>query len=335
MASLNIEDEILRRLAELGFDLVRTADAAQPDFVLVHPPGSNDADLRLEIKSGDTENWRFIHDHKNGDPVLLGRRHVTPGMAERYREAGVNYIDTGGNASIRLPGVLVSVEGRQPTVTREPGRDRRSRALTAAGLRVSFVLLVSEGLGREGTQRELAGAARVALGSAHATLADLAAQGLISETRNKRTVDRSALTDLWLQSYETVLLPKLQKVTLHGPETSWWIDEFARLGESGELSGEAVLQMQGYSLRATTTTIYGEPPWPELRQRARLTRALGTEEPNVELREKFWDLGVDGEETAPALLVIADAMATGDSRQREAAMEYWERNDELRRISDR
>ena len=333
MVYMNVKDEVLRRLSELGFQLVVDAGDGRNDAV-VQAPGSR-ADLLLQIKAGETENWHALNVERGRQPAILGRRHVTPGMAERYRKAGINYIDTGGNASIRLPGVFVRVEGRRPTVTREPGRDRHSRALTAAGLRVSFVILVSEELGSKGTQRELAHAARVSLGSVHSALSDLTAQGLISENQNKRTIDRPALTEQWVQSYEATLLPKLQSASLRGPEPSWWIDRDARVGEDGELSGEAALQMQGYGLRATTTTIYGDPPWTELRRQARLNRPVTGEAPNVELREKFWSLGVDGGATVPGLLVYADAIATGDSRQRQAATEYWESNDELRRVSGR
>lgn len=81
-------------------------------------------------------------------------------------------------------------------------------------------------------------------------------------------------------------------------------------------------------IRATSTTIYGRPPWAELTQLGKLrpTRDDG----NTILRERFWDedllqLGT----SAPALLDYAEMVASGDPRQREAADELRDRETNL------
>ena len=81
-------------------------------------------------------------------------------------------------------------------------------------------------------------------------------------------------------------------------------------------------------IRATSTTIYGRPPWAELTKLGKLrpTRDDG----NITLRERFWDedllqLGT----SAPALLDYAEMVASGDPRQREVADELRDRETNL------
>ena len=72
-------------------------------------------------------------------PALLVADYVTPPMAERLREAGVEFLDGAGNAYLNQPPLLVWVKGQRPAeklVAPEVGR-----AFQPGGLQVLFALL--------------------------------------------------------------------------------------------------------------------------------------------------------------------------------------------------
>ena len=65
--------------------------------------------------------------------------------------------------------------------------------------------------------------------------------------------------------------------------------------------------------------IYGVPPWPDIRRGTRLTRDNGAP---VALRERFWSADfLAGNRYIPPLLAYADALASVDPREADAARE--------------
>lgn len=262
---------------------------------------------------------------------VLGLRHVTAGQAQRFRAQGQQYVDSGGNAYLDQPGLYVHVEGRKPTIARRPGRDTRSQAYTPAGLRVVFGLLTRPDL-VGATMRDVARAARVSLGAAHGALTDLRAEGLVTQ-KPIGSVDTTVLSERWVTRFGTDLLPTLQEVRYTGPPPVWWRDQ--ALGVS--VAGDPALELLGYPIRPLTATLYADVPFGPVVQKARLRRTRGstssTDDSNVILRERFWEPeGGATEPTAPRLLVYADALATGDARQVDAARTMWETDEQLRRL---
>lgn len=314
----------------------------------VEPPGKpDDADLWVTLPTVDGDvrvavvvaTTDGVGDHLLERPALrgriLGQRHVTRAMGERYRAAGINYVDSGGNAWITRPGFYVSVEGRKPQARAEPGVDRPSRALRLSGLKVAFVLLVKPEL-LDAPLRELARASKVSLGACHGAVADLRAQKYVLETSTGRNelVGQERLFRTWVSRYVTDLYPKVEEERLSGPPPSWWLSHPTDWQEwDVQLGGEAAMTALGYGLRATTTTLYGDKPWNQARKGARLVRAG---EVNVKLRQRFWATDAIGSSRwVPSVLVYADALASGDSRQIEVAEQLWESDESLRRIRAR
>lgn len=116
-----------------------------------------------------------------GHPMVVAPW-ISARMGEQLRGAGVAYVDTVGNASVRFGTALIEVSGRPRPSTGMghalPGaRPRAAGSLVSPGnRRVIAALLADRGL-EQATLRELAAAAGVSLGQAHKATALLADAG--------------------------------------------------------------------------------------------------------------------------------------------------------------
>lgn len=125
---------------------------------------------------------------QSGEPVLIVAPWISPKVGEQLRAAGIGYVDSVGNASVRFGTVLIEVSGRKrpgaspPEVrsleARSPGAQapRSGRLLTPANRRVIIALLEEPALA-SAPLREVAAAAGVSLGQAHKSVSLLASAG--------------------------------------------------------------------------------------------------------------------------------------------------------------
>jgi hypothetical protein len=109
-------------------------------------------------------------------PVLVVAPWISTRVGEQLRAAGVAYLDSVGNASLRFGTVLIEVSGRKKPVPQRELSTRTGKLLTPANRQVIEALLADRAL-EQATLRELAAAASVSLGQAHKTVALLADAG--------------------------------------------------------------------------------------------------------------------------------------------------------------
>lgn len=188
-------------------------------------------------------------------PTLVFTTFVAPKSAENFRRAGVQYLDTAGNARIEVGDVLVDVRGqRRPIGTDKPARTTAGNLFSTSRARVTFVLLAWPQLWKA-PQRELAHAAGVSLGQAHNTLT-LLTEAAYAPGRSRP--GHSELLDLWAAAFPTGLAKKLTLATYRGD-----IDTVKKVHADDLvfLSGEcAVADM----LRPATLTLYVDELDPRL-----------------------------------------------------------------------
>ena len=263
---------------------------------------------------GPREWERLQTAHPEG--VIIGQRYVNARQAERYRQLGIPYLDAAGNAWLDFDGIKVWVEGKPP-VAKPVSRAPLPRAFTKTGAKLVFVLLVDDEYATA-SMRTLAEAANMSLGAVQQAMRDLGHRDYLDGPPPNRTGlrHRDDLITQWTMAFTNRLLPTLATRHVTGPAPEQW----AKLLDgttAGTIAGEA---NQPTLIRATTTTIYGTPPWAELTQICKLRPA--PDDANVILRERFWneDLLHIGTR-APALLDYAELIASGDPRQREIANE--------------
>jgi hypothetical protein len=317
---------ICKELTGIGFRATgRLGDAGEPVVEALPPNGKpvrfRVAGRRILTAEGIAALMEF---GKRGRyPLLVAVPYVDGAAAERARELGLDFVDKAGNAHLRGPGLYVFVTGRRPVA--KPRPIRAPRALTPAGLRVVFALLIRPQLA-DVRLRELAAETGVALGTVAAVIEDLTARGHVTPqgSDEKRLLDPRRLAEEWTLLYPVRLRPKLLRGRYRAPDAAWW--EKARIPEGrGVFGGEVAADRLTGHLKPARVTLYvwGTPDEVILKNRLR-----PDERGEVEILEAFWT-PIEGDaaahQVAPPLLVYADLMATGDPRNLEVARLVRER----------
>lgn len=285
--------------------------------------GGQEARYAVELKTGLRPQMlgAVIHQvQRLGVQGLLVADYITPPMAEELRVSKIAFIDTAGNAFIDQPPMFVWVKGeKRPDAT---GLDRPAgRAFQATGLQVLFALICNPEWA-EMPYREIAKRAGVAHGTVGWVMAELPELGFVTELAGKRRlVNRERLLQQWAEFYPRALRPRLALGRFRAETLDWWntIDPGkyeAVLG--GEPAGGRIT---GY-LRPGTATFYAEKIDPRLLVDLRLRPDVGG---NVVIYRRFWTFAADDAALAPAPLVYADLMASGDGRCIETAKMVFER----------
>lgn len=332
MTSVNGPDEVIDavadRLRELGLGVANpSADGAAADLEVTAESGAR---WLVRHVPGPPATANQLETTSPSEGFVRAQAYVSRAAGERYRAMGVSYVDASGNCWITGPGVHLLVEGRPRRLTEHAGRDRASHAFRPSGLRAVFAILVRPDLANA-PLRTLAEASHISLGAAQQARADLLAEGhLLQGPRGLHLSGAQGLASLWVGGYATRLRPKLKSVDLAGPGPQWWRDQ-ALGGLPAQWGGDAGLVEAGLGLRNPLTTIvYADQPWGDLRRLARLT---SDGEPNVTLRERFWEPALVWEGPAvPPLLLYADAATAEDPRLRELATDMREKHADLRRL---
>ena len=322
-------EDLTERLARVARDLDLEVLDTAPDGLLLRLPTHPDAQVcEVQIRRAPTAltpEKALLWKAQRGEGTILGAPRITPGTARRLEAAGIEYFDALGNADIRRRGFRLHIEGRRgETVEQEQPILREPLAFGSAAMRLVFALLLDPTLAHS-TLDELAEVAGVSKGAVHYTVGDLRAAGVMSQgRRNYTVVDAEHLAQLWVDQYPTRLLPRLKQAAFAGPEPHWWETQGRRLKDV-VVGGGPALKHYGADYDPTTTVVYGTPPWKTARQGAARhpSAAPPNGQRNVILRERFWrsDRPWHREAFVPPLLAYADALASGEPRQMEVAMQ--------------
>ena len=255
-----------------------------------------------------------------GEQALLVADYVTPPMADKLREQKIAFIDAAGNAYLERPPLLIWVKGQRPAELVRAEK-REGRAFQTGGLQVLFALICHPEWA-DAPYRELAQKAGVAHGTVGWAMAELPKLGFVTTMHRKRhLLQRERLLQQWAEFYPRLLRPRLLLGRYRADKLDWWqtIDPTkygAVLG--GEPAGARITQY----LRPGTATFYAEKVEPRLLVDLRLRN---DDEGNVEVLRRFWAFPNEDPALAPAPLVYADLMATGDTRCIETAKMVYER----------
>lgn len=304
----------------------KSAKGAVPDAIIEIAEDGRRVRFFVEIKAIDREVALAAAKHQllpYGRKGLLVAPYLTAELAQRCRgKLDLQFIDTAGNAYLRVPGLHVFVRGERPRGLAPTARGTRG-AGTATALRVVFVLLCKPEL-INAPYREIVAAAGVALGAVGWVFFDLAGRGYVAagpRKRNRRLLEPARLLDEWVTNFPIRLRPKLNPRRFRAPDPRWW--ERARLPEGARWGGEVAAAKLTDYLKPATCTIYLEP---ETAREALATlvpehRLRADPQGNVEVLEVFWDLPQTNaaDDLVPPPLVYADLMATLDPRNLEVA----------------
>lgn len=268
---------------------------------------------------------------------MLVADYVNPNMAAKLKELGVLFIDTAGNAFIDRPPLYIWVTGNKPKMPIREPREGGGRAFDATGLKVVFGMLCQPDLVKA-PYRKIAEQTDVALGTVGQVMQALKVAGFLIERKQKRDrklTNQKKLFERWVEAYPEKLKPKLKVGDFAAEGPLWWKD--IAIEKYGAYWGGEVgaAKYTGYLKPKVATVYLPEAAGNKLLAAARLKKANypEMEENLVTIYRPFWHAGIDKnpEEAGvvpgvvPPILIYADLVATGDSRNLETAREIYER----------
>lgn len=270
---------------------------------------------------------------------VLVADYVNPSMGEKLRAEGVEYFDAAGNAYINRPPVYIHITGNKYKEAASATPKATNRAFDATGLKVVFGFLCDPLLVKA-SYRQIAEHSGVALGTVGWVLNGLKDAGFITErgrgksegsasTKQRQLTNKRKLLDRWVEAYPEKLKPKLLVGDFTAENTYWW--ENIDIGEYGAWwGGELAAAKYTHYLKPQNITVYlPEQSGNKLLASARLKKANPAEHRNrVHVLRPFWPVTLNRQNNErPGLvhpiLAYADLIATGDSRNREAAIEIY------------
>ncbi|MBW2449412.1 MAG: hypothetical protein JRE92_03170 [Deltaproteobacteria bacterium] len=294
-------------------------EAGYPDAFMRIAYEDVELDFALDVKFGITratigviaqEFFRFQE-----KPVLV-TRYVNPRIAELLKDMDIPFIDTAGNAYINQPPLFVYIKGNKLDEEMRP--EQIQRAFRPAGLKVIYVLLCNPGI-EDQPLREIAKAAEVALGTVNRVMKELEKMGNLIEIgrRKRRLVKKDHILKRWVTAYPEQLRPKLFRGRFRAVNYDWWKD--INIKDFGAYwGGEVAAALLTKYLRPEVFTIYTKQPIGKLVLKNKLKK---DPDGNVEILNLFWNfkLNTVNIDLVNPVLVYADLMATGDTRNIETA----------------
>lgn len=244
--------------------------------------------------------------------VLLLSSYLPPSLYDDLKQAKINFMDSVGNYFIRLLDGARMIFQMANSGEKAPEKTPKSYPLfKEAGLKVVFYLL--QDIERVNKPfRSIQSGSGVSIGTVKNVMDELRARGfLLTTKRGRRLKNTKQLLNAWAENYALVLKPKLllQNFAFRSP---WEREEWRTISLPHGMwwGGEcAAAEKQGYLLPGEFT-IYSEVLPAQLLR----SGAVLMDQGEITLYKKFW-LG----DTMPMVLVYADLMTSGDSRNIEAA----------------
>ncbi len=251
--------------------------------------------------------------------TLLITKYVNPLMAERLKKENIFFLDGAGNGYLNIPPLFVYVKGHK--IDDPKTVNVIHSYLRPAGLKIIFALLVNPSLVNE-PFRVIARKGKVALGSVAKVMRELKELGFIIEKRrgSRQLHRKKALFERWVAAYPDFFRPKLLLGRFEPAENEWWKN--ADIVQYGASWGAEVAawKLTGY-LKPQTATIYVKEIPNQLLIDFKLKQDKNG---SVEILQKFWDFSTSGD-CVPAILIYADLLATGHSRDIETAQIIYEK----------
>lgn len=267
------------------------------------------------------EQIRWYKERYN-QPCILIARFILPAVRAELMQHGINYLDIAGNCCIKHDNTYLFIQGQK----NHSVKIHSGRAFKDTGLKIIFHLLrFPESVNL--SYRELQQKTGVSIGSIKLIIDELIESQYILKTQSGRFLkNQKILLNKWVVAYNEILKPKLlisqfafknnvsrdKWLTLDLPLGMYWG------GESGAHLLDGYLYPQDFD-------IYSDLPANEL-----LKTGVVIPDKNGEIKiyRRFWTENNDNQngKLVPMLLIYADLMGSGDSRNIETAKRIYEHN---------
>lgn len=270
-------------------------------------------------------NYKEGHAKSYSAKMLVVADYVNQSLSQFLKENECNFIDSVGNAYLNFGTVFVYITGNKgPKIL---AGTKSSRAFQSTGLKLIFNLLCHPEDLINRNYRDLSELTGVSLGSIGWIINDLKGAGYLAvdENNKRQWLNKDELIKRWAIAYPEKLRPKLVLGYYRSLQENW--QEGVDIKSFGALwGGEVAADELTHYLKAEFSTIYTQEQLGKLVLMNGLKGALEKSSANVEVLQKFWQFeSLENPHLAPALLVYADLIASGDSRNLETAKIIYER----------
>jgi hypothetical protein len=248
-------------------------------------------------------------------------------MAVKLKEENIQFFDAVGNAYINQPPIYIQIKGNKldrQIITKK----QTNRAFDTAGLKVIFGFLCDgELLNRP--YRDIAKATGVALGTVGRVLTELNEAGFLiqrGEGKARALTNKRKLLERWVEAFPEKLQPKLFVTEFGHDDIQWWKN--LDLNKYGAWwGGEFAAAKYTNYLNPVQAVLYIPAKQQNmLLKDARLRKVAdqnGSTAARIKIYRPFWDESLTREtkyaDLVHPILVYAELLATGDSRNIEAA----------------
>lgn len=251
-------------------------------------------------------------------PTLVIGKYIALDVAKEMKENGINYLDVAGNCYIKNKELIIYIAGQK---TQRKEKTNQTKAFQEAGIKIIFNLL-SNPENLQLSYRELAELADVSIGSVSNVMKELEDLNFILKTKLKRVLkNKPTLLERWVVAYQDVLRPRLVKKQMRfiKPDAvqNWknlYLDNEEGITLWGAEPAAAILTNH---LVPEEFSIYTTQSWQNIGQDMGLVPDINGK---VEVLQVFWKHSqMDNKQTTPPLLVYADLIGSGYSRNIETA----------------
>jgi len=255
---------------------------------------------------------------KTKRPTLIIAKYITSEVALELRENGINYLDVAGNCFIKYQDLVLYIVGQK---VHKKEKTNQAKAFQEAGVKIIFNLLNNPD-NLQLSYRELAELADVSIGSVSNVMKELEQQTFILKTNTKRILkNKEKLLERWVVAYQDVLRPRLVKKQMRfvrlDAVQNWKELHLNNEGGMTLWGGEPAAAILTNHLIPEKYSIYTTLNWQNVGQDMGLVPDVNGK---VEILQVFWKyIDPTNEKTTPPLLVYADLIGSGYSRNVEIA----------------
>ncbi len=327
---MSIENEILSKTLEYLTGIIgetnvhreNTTDISFDGFI--HIMGIK---FLYEIKKTvGSSNFGSVFKHlkevekKKEGPVMLIAQNIYPQLMRELIKHEISSIDSAGNCCIKSDGIFLYVEGKKQQYFPDASADR---IFKEAGIKVIFQFLLNPELVTL-PYREIQRLTDVSLGSIKNIIENLINNQFVVKTKNGRFLkNKKELLNRFVIAYNDILKPKLfiKRMAFRSVEQKKLWAQTAL--PSGALwSGEPAAYLHDEYLLPGEYTIYVEGE--QTGNLIKTANLIPDKEGEVLIYRKFWNGSELKRKTVPALLIYADLMGSGNSRNIEAAQRLYD-----------
>lgn len=255
-----------------------------------------------------------LRSNSNNKHLMVIANYITPKAKQALKERSLNYIDGAGNIYLKLPNLLLQIEGNKnpSTATRH-----RNRAFTKSGGAVVFQFLMDPEL-VNAPQRTIAQYANVSLGTIPKVLEGLRNEGFLVQIdeKNRQLINYEKLLDKWEKTLNDKILPT-QFIQNYMPinASPQELLKKGTIGADTQWGGEAAASLLTKYLIPEQFTLFTSNKT-ELITKHKL---VPFQEGRIKVYHKFWSHSDCQNAHVHPVLIYAQLIASGDSRNLETA----------------